>query len=172
MFASGRLLHLFDKGFVSTKTSIKQGILEAIPGFPLDTADRIEQAVKDHIRYDTAAQDLIRKYNLTQLEAEAVVWWTADGAMAGMNTEESPYHVYNSDLRARDAPRIKLWRDFSYYFISALEKLPPVETTSFRGEKKRVTELSKQYAKDNQVISCDRKYATKMDTLILCSIRN
>ena len=115
---------------------------------------------------------MIRRYNLTVLEAESVVWWTVDGGMAGMDTEESPYYIYNSHLRARDTPKIKLWRDFSYFFISALEKLPPVETTSFRGEKKRVTELSKQYAKDNQVISCDRKYATKMDTLILCSIRN
>ncbi len=151
---------MFDKGFVSTKTSIKECILEAMPGFPLDVADLIEQTVKDHVAFDTGAQDMIRRFNLTQLEAEAVSWWTADvGTLSGMNTKESPYHVYNSHLRARDADNIKLWRDFSYFFISALKKLPPVETTSFRGEKKRVTELSKQYAKDNQVIvgSSDRE---------------
>ncbi len=69
-----------------------------------------------------------------------------------MATEESPYHAYNNILRARDADSIRLWRDFSSIFIGALQKLPPVEATSYRGEKKRVTELSKQYAKDNQVM--------------------
>ena len=165
VFATGRLLHLFDKGFVSTKASIKECIFEAIPGFPRDIADRIEQSVKDHIRYDTGAQDMIRRYNLTLLEAESITWWTVDGGMAGMDTEESPYHVLNSHLRARDTPKIKKWRDFSYFFISALEKLPPVETTSFRGEKKRVTELSKQYAKDNPVMQRERKCAPRMDAL-------
>ncbi len=123
-----------------------------MPGFPQHTADIIEQTVKDHIAYDAGAQELIRKYNLTKLEAEAVVWWTADvSTLSAMNTEESPYYVYNSSLRARNAHNLKLWQDFSFFFISALEKLPPVKTTSFRGEKKRVTELSKQYAKGNQV---------------------
>jgi hypothetical protein len=153
VFASGRHLHLYDDHFVSTEKSIKECIFKAMSGFPQRTADIIEQTVKDHIAYDAGAQDLIRRYNLTQLEAEAVVWWTADvSTLSSMNTEESPYFVYNSCLRARNAHSIKLWQDFSFFFISALEKLPPVETTSFRGEKKRVTELSKQYAKGNQVM--------------------
>jgi hypothetical protein len=153
IFASGRPLHLFEKGFVTRKNSIKDCILEAIPSFPRDTADIIEQTVKDHIEYDVEAKNVIVQYNLTQLEAEAIAWWTADvSTLSDMPTEESPYHVYNAILRARDMHGMKLWRDFSSVFIGALEKLPPVETTSFRGEKKRVTELSKQYTKDNQVV--------------------
>ncbi len=124
-----------------------------MPEFPRDIADLIEQTVKDHVEYDAGAKDTIKRYNLTQLEAESILWWTADvSTLSSMNTEESPYHVYNSHLRARDAHNIKLWRDYSFFFISALQKLPPVETTSFRGEKKRVTALSNQYVKDNQVI--------------------
>jgi hypothetical protein len=152
IFASGRPLLLFPSSFVSSKTTIKECIVQAMPTFPLDVADLIEATVKGHVEYDAEAKDLIRRYNLTQLEAEAVVWWTADvSTLSVLSTEESPYHVYNTNLRARDAQKIQLWRDFSFFFISALKKLPPVETTSFRGEKKRVTELSKQYAKDNQV---------------------
>jgi hypothetical protein len=82
------------------------------------------------------------------------VWWTANvNTLSGsVDAKDSPYYVYNSALRARDVSSIRMWRDFSYYFISALKKLPVVETTSFRGENKRVTELSKQYVKDNQVM--------------------
>jgi hypothetical protein len=152
IFASGRPLHLFDAGFVSTKSTIKECIVKAMPGFPRNIADLIEQTVKDHVEHDTRAKDIIRNFNLTPLEAESIVWWTADvSTISSMNTEESPYYVYNSHLRSRDAPSIRLWQDYSYFFISALNKLPPVKTDTFRGEKKRATELSRQYAKDNQV---------------------
>jgi hypothetical protein len=152
IFASGRPLHLFKTGFVPSKTTIKECILHAMPSFPGYIADLIELTVKGHVEYDAEAKDFIRRYNLTQLEAEAILWWTADvSTLSDLNTEKSPYHVYNSSLRTRDAQRIGLWSDFSFYFIRALEKLPPFETTSFRGEKKRATELSKQYIKDNQV---------------------
>ncbi len=153
VFASARALHLFEAGYVSSKTSIKECILQAMPSFPGDIADLIEQTAKDHIEFDAEAKNIIIEYNLTQLEAEAIAWWTADvSTLSGMATEESPYYVYNSSLRARDANTIRLWRDYSSIFIGALEKLPPVEATSYRGEKKRVTERSKQYAKDNQVM--------------------
>jgi hypothetical protein len=143
---------LFDEGFVSSKTTIKECILQAIPGFPGNVADIIECTVKGHVEHDIRAKDIIRRCNLTQLEAEAVVWWTADvSTLSSMNTEESPYYVYNSQLRARDAPSIKRWQDYSFFFISALQKLPPIMAHTFRGERKRATELSRQYAKDNQV---------------------
>jgi hypothetical protein len=154
IFASGRPLNLFDEGFVSSKKTIKECIFEAMPGFPPHVADILEQTAKDHIAFDACAKDLIRRHGLTPLEAEAVVWWTSNvNTLSGsVDAKDSPYNVYNAVLRAREANSIRMWRDFSYYFISALQKLPVIQTTSFRGEKKRVTELSKQYVKDNQVV--------------------
>jgi hypothetical protein len=150
--ASGRPLQLFDSDFVSSNSSIKEIVLAAIPGFPRNVADIFEQTVKDHLTFDVEAREFITINNLTQEEAEAICWWTGDvSTMSGMPSNQSPFYVYNSDLRARDASKIKMWQDFSYYFLKGLAKLPPVKATSFRGEKKRVTELSKQYAKDNQV---------------------
>ena len=126
--------------------------MQALPNFPRDVAEIIEQTVKDHILYDVKAREIIRKYNLSQLEAEAVLWWTADAStLSSLSTEESPYFIFNTALRQRNGPQIKLWRDFSFFFISALNKLPQVATTCFRGEKKRVIELSVQYARDNKV---------------------
>jgi hypothetical protein len=152
VFAAGRPLHLFENGFVSTKTSIKDCILIAMPDFPIDIADSITESVRDHLEHEVIATDFIRRFNLTQLEAEAIVWWTVDvGPMFGMTTAESPYWVYNTALRARDGPRIMLWRDFSFFFISALQKLPSFEGETFRGERRRVTELSRQYARGNRV---------------------
>ena len=150
-FASGRPLHLFDEGYVSMETSIKECILKAMPNFPREIAELIDQVVKGHIEHDAEAQHTIRRYNLTQLEAEAIVWWTADVSTmsSSMNTEDSPYWVYNSDLRARHAQNIRRWRDYSFFFVRALLKLPPIKSDTFRGEKTRATD-SRQYAKDNR----------------------
>ncbi len=155
IFASGRPLHLFDEQFVSTKTTIKECILRAMPGFPANIADLIENTVKDHLEKDIRAKDIIKRFNLSKLEAESVVWWTADvSTLSSMDTKESPYYVYNSHLRSRDGPSIRLWQDYSFFFINALQKLPPVLADTFRGEKTRATELSRQYARGNQVLYC------------------
>jgi hypothetical protein len=151
-FASGRPLHLFDKDFKSSKDSIKACIYEGMPEFDRDVADTIEQTVKSHIAYDAETKEFIRRHGLTQIEAESVLWWTADvSTLSSLNTEDSPYAVYNSHLRSRNSVKIRQWRDYSYYLICALQKLPTTTVISFRGEKKRVTELSKQYVKDHQV---------------------
>ena len=151
ILASGRPLHLFDKNFVSAFTSIKACIIQAIPDLPADVADIIEATVKGHITHDVNAKECIKKYGLTHLQAEAISWWSADAStLSGLSTEKSPYHIYNTVLRQRDGPKIRLWRDFSFYFIGGLEKLPPVRIESFRGERKRVMELSSQYVKGNQ----------------------
>jgi hypothetical protein len=152
IFAFDRSLQLFDDEFVSNKLTIKECILEALPKFPQEIADMIADMAKDHVAQNVLAQDMIRKFNLTQLEAEAVLWWTADvSKLSSMKSEESPCYVGNSHLRSRDAPKIRLWRDYFFFFHNALQKLPPVHTDTFRGEKTRAMELSKQYAKDAQV---------------------
>jgi hypothetical protein len=48
-------------------------------------------------------------------------------------------------------PSVERWKDFSFFLVSALKKLPALNVTTFRGENKRVTELSRQYHKNNQV---------------------
>jgi len=150
-FGSGRPLRLFEKTFVSALTSIKACVIQAIPDFPADIADIIDVTVKGHITHDVHAKDYIKKYGLTQLQAEAISWWSADVSIfSELPTEKSPYHVYNTALRQRDVPKIRLWKDFSFYFIGGLEKLHPIQIESFRGEKKRVMELSSQYVKSNQ----------------------
>ena len=142
-------IRLFSDEFVSKKTSIKDCILQAIPGFCF--ADQIEEWARNHIRHSVAAREAIDAHKLNELEAEAIVWWSADAQALGGNTEMSPYSVYNAALRARNQELLKRWSDYSYFFLNALKKLPPVTATTYRGEPKRVTELSRQYLKGNQV---------------------
>jgi hypothetical protein len=146
---SGSPIQLFRDDFVSTKTSIKACILQALPGYKF--ADQIEEWVCHHIRHSIDAREAINNHHLNELEAEAIIWWTADIQNFGENTEMSPYYVYNTALRTRNQDLLKRWSDFSYFFLNALKKLPPVTTTVYRGESKRVTELSRQYLRGNQV---------------------
>ena len=149
---SARILFIFDKDFASDKRSIKECILQAMPSFTQKLADDIELMVTDLIAHEVRAKKFILMYGLTSLEASAICWWTADVAsISSLSSQESPYFAFNTALRKRDAPAIRLWRDFAYFLINALQKLPPVETTTFRGESKRVTELSEQYVRGNQV---------------------
>jgi hypothetical protein len=159
ILSSGRPLHLFGKNFRPSFLSIKECILHAMPDFPRQVADVIEATIALHLNTSVRAQAFILAHGLTRLEAEAICWWSADvSLLSEMTTDQSPYYVYNVALRQRDASRIILWKHFSCYFISGLQKIPPTAAECFRGEKNRVMELSKQYTRGSQVcfrlISC------------------
>ena len=147
--ASGRPIQLFEAGFTSAKGSIKECILQAIPGYQF--ANLIDDWVREHVTHMVQVREAMTEFSLTKLEAEAVAWWSADVSAFGESTEKSPYFIYNSLLRQRDMPSVERWKDFSFFLVSALKKLPALNVTTFRGENKRVTELSRQYHKGNQV---------------------
>ena len=148
---AARLLILFPRGFKSDK-DVKACILQAIHPFDPRMADNIEQAARDHIFHDEMAKGLIARCGLSDREAEAIVWWSVDVSMlSALSTLDSPYAVMNSDLRMRNASRLRLWSDYAYHLINGLKKILPLEIVTFRGESKRVTELSKQYVKGNKV---------------------
>jgi hypothetical protein len=152
ILSSGRPLHLFGKEFVPSFFSIKECILHAIPDFPRQIADVIETTIELHLNTSARAKACILLHGLTRLEAETICWWSADvSTLSEMTTDQSPYYVYNTALRQRDAIRLNLWKHFSCYFINGLQKIPPTAAESFRGEKNRVTELSTQYTKGSQV---------------------
>jgi hypothetical protein len=147
----GRPIILYKKDFVSSKHSIRECIAQALPD--CDYLDMIDSWVKQHCNHNVGVEEAMRNYGLSRLEAEAIVWWTADVGLIGEPTEKSPYYVFNTDLRCRNHERIKLWKDFAWYLIKALEKLPRFTGIAFRGESKKVTQLSKQYVADKQVRS-------------------
>ena len=106
VLASVRPLYLYDANFVSNHYSIKECILQAIPDFPRQVLGPIDETVKGHIAHDVNAKNSLKKCNLSQLEAEAIIWWTADvSTLSEMLTEESPYYVYNTALRQRNAAK-------------------------------------------------------------------
>ena len=50
-----------------------------------------------------------------------------------------------------DKKSIATWRDYSYYFTSALKKLPSIERDVFRGLDLRLTQMSHLYQEDGLV---------------------
>eukprot|EP00961_Rhodomonas_salina_P295518 3935532-Rhodomonas_salina.1 len=99
-------------------------------------------------------QTAVRKYKLTQLEAESLVWYTADFRVLhpGENAKFNVFYQYNAALRKRSHDQIRRWWDFSWFLVCALRKLPPVKKKVFRGVPERVLTLSSSYVKDRHVV--------------------
>jgi hypothetical protein len=72
---------LFEAGFMSAKGSIKECILQAIPGYQF--ADRIDDWVREHVTHMVQVHEAMTEFSLTKLEAEAVAWWSADVSAFG-----------------------------------------------------------------------------------------
>ena len=104
-------------------------------------------AAANHVT-SPAVVRLMSKYGMTPLEAECKFCYTAQFA----SSEESIYykcgllwcvlnilkftshstHSYNSSLRSRSPEAVDRWRDFSFVFKSALDKLPACKGTLYR----------------------------------------
>jgi hypothetical protein len=50
-----------------------------------------------------------------------------------------------------DYKSIATWQDYSYHFISALQKLPSIQRDVFRGLDLRLTQMSHLYQEDGLV---------------------
>jgi len=146
---AGKPIVLFPVGFVSRLGTIKECILVAYPTCP--KIDELVETVQDHIEHTADVRDFMRERGLVPLEAQAICIWTADMRSLGCGEEESVYVVYGTAIRTRNMHDIGLWKDYSFWLIGGLEKLQSVSCESFRGEGKRVLELSKQYVEGNQV---------------------
>jgi hypothetical protein len=96
-------------------------------------------------------QQLMRQYQLTEMEAQAVSVYTTDARDHGGLREQSIFFFYNSAIRSANPQDVELWSVFSLLFCAALEKLPSVVVTVFRGLDVPLTQLSHQYVADSTV---------------------
>lgn len=142
---------LFPVDYHSTKISIKDCVSQAWE-CPRDLLDRIEEWIFHHFDSSSRVQDWMARYGLTRLEAEAIAWWSTDAGVLGHPRDLSLYRVLNSTLRGRNQTAIYEWKDYSWFLMSALAKLPQINCTAFRGESVRMTDLSGSYKKGNTVI--------------------
>ncbi len=96
-------------------------------------------------------QRLMQQHGLTEMEAQTVSVYTTDARHHGGLREHSICFVYNSATRSANAQDVELWSVFSFLLCTALQKLPSVELTVFRGLDVPLTQLSHQYAASSTV---------------------
>ena len=96
-------------------------------------------------------QQLLQRHQITHIEAQAVCVYTLDARQHGGLKEDSVFYVYNAALRSAQAEAVGKWSQFSLLFCSALDKLPSVAMTVFRGLDMPLTQLSHLYTKGSTV---------------------
>jgi hypothetical protein len=146
--------------------------MQAQPGQPnADLALMIAAMVTDAARIVSGSpqvQQLIRLYQLTEMEAQAVSVYTTDARNYGGLREHSIFFLYNSATRSADPQDVELWSGFSFLLCTALDKLPSVAKTVFRGLDVPLTQLSHQYVAGGIVWLTSMTSTTidKADTLL------
>ena len=136
VFNSTRVQSWSDDAFESNQISIKDCIFQALPSFSKDVADRIEKIVTDHCTQNFSAIEYIVCHNLSKLEAEAVCWYGFDSSkFFNLQGEPSPLKYFGATLRRGNQKEINCWKDFLYFFINALHKLPREKMKTYRASK-------------------------------------
>ena len=151
-------LVLFDRAHTLTPVSLRLCILNAMQAQPGQTnarlAPMLESMVRDAAAFTigrTEVQHLVKQQKLTDMEAQAVCLYTLDATNYGGLRQQSLYFVYNAALRSGEAGAVGLWSAFSFLFCSALDKLPSVAITVFRGLDVPLTQLSHVYKRGSTV---------------------
>ena len=123
--------------------------MQATPGQPnAHLAPILQTMVADAaqiVRGSAKVQQLMRQYQLTEMEAQTVSVYTTDARDYGGLREQSIFFAYNAAIRSANPQDVELWSVFSFLFCTALEKLPAVAKTVFRGLDVPLTQLSHQY---------------------------
>ncbi len=138
--------------------SLRQCVLAAMQALPGQLNAHLARVVTANVadavrivRGSNAVQQLMRQHRLTEMEAQIVCVYTSDARQHGGLREQSIFCNYNAATRSGSAQDIELWSEFSFVFCSALEKLPSLQLTVFRGLDLPLTQLSHQYTANGTV---------------------
>jgi len=98
-----------------------------------------------------SVQQLMRQHQLTDMQAQTVCLYTLHARQHGGLRQHSVFYVYNAALRWRQAEAVALCSQYWFLFCSALDKLPSVTGTVFRGLHLPLTQLTHMYSKGSTV---------------------
>ena len=150
-------LHLFDAR-TAAPASLLQCIIHAMQaasGQPNAHLSSILAAMVNFaaqfVSSSASVRQLMQQHQLTDMQAQTVCLYTLDARQHGGLREHSVFYVYNAALRSGQADAVALWGEYSFVFCSALEKLPSVAATVFRGLDLPLTQLTHMYAKGSTV---------------------
>jgi serine/threonine protein kinase len=99
-----------------------------------------------------AVRQLMARWKLSALEAQSIFVYTADATdhISVCPFHKAPYVSYNAILRDGTPRDISTWSDYSFLLYNAVNKLPSVSCTVYRGlNVPLVTDLPDLYGKGN-----------------------
>ncbi len=104
---------------------------------------------------------------ITPVEAQSIAVYTMDARDYGGTREESVFYVFNATLRTGDSDQVHRWSVFAKLFCDAVDKLPSVSCTVYRGLDQPLTQVSHLYVKGSTVFFNGVTSTTtdKVDTL-------
>ena len=167
-------LHLFD-AHTAAPSSLLQCIahaMHAAPGQPNAHISPLLAAMVDcaaqFVSMSSNIRQLMQQHQLTDMQAQTVCLYTLDAREHGGLREHSVFYAYNAALRSGEADAVALWGEFSFVFCSALEQLPSVAATVFRGLDLPLTQQSHMYSKGSTVwLNSVTSATTDKDTTLL-----
>jgi len=115
-------------------------------------ASSIQNIISTHMRNSVYVNAAKEKYNLSDTEVGAIVYYTADARSFKGTLEQSLFYVLNGLLANRNNSGLKKWKPYLFYLTEALAKLPNVERLVYRAWNKPLTQLSKQYQVGRTVV--------------------
>ncbi len=150
-------LHLFDTR-TPAPASLLQCIIHAMQAASGQPNAHLSKALAAMVNFaaqfvssSASVRQLVQQHQLTDMQAQTVCLYTLDARQHGGLREHSVFYVYNAALRSGQADAVALWGEYSFVFCSALEKLPSVAATVFRGLDLPLTQLTHMYAKGSTV---------------------
>jgi hypothetical protein len=150
-------LHLFDAR-TAAPASLLQCITHAMQAASGQPNAHLSKALAAMVNFaaqfvssSASVQQLMQQHQLTDMQAQTVCLYTLDARQHGGLREHSVFYLYNAALRSGEADAVALWGEYSFVFCSALEQLPSVAATVFRGLDLPLTQLSHMYSKGSTV---------------------
>jgi serine/threonine protein kinase len=157
-------LQLYPDGFAPSCGTLEDCLRLAVPA---DVCVGLLQDMPDINRKygDAITQAFVRAHGLSEVEAKCIIMFTHESPYvpdhprpqipSDPKRDNQLYFLFNKACRERDAAAIQLFAKFSFYFMSALNKLPTVPLAPgqslYRGFGKRLNEMNDLYRVDNIV---------------------
>jgi hypothetical protein len=131
-----------------------QHCMQALPSQPRAAlapmlADMVQAASR--VILAPHVQSLCVQRGLTLVEAQCIAVYTLDARDYGRAREDSVFYVFNATIRSGDSEQVQRWSAFTKLLCDALDKLPSVACTVFRGLDLPLTQVSHLYVKGSTV---------------------
>jgi serine/threonine protein kinase len=158
-------LELYPNGFVPTCSSLEECLRLAVPA-DVFNGMLLDMPLIDGKYRDKSTRAVVQMHGLSEVEAKCIIMYTHSQSLRVPDhprpldpslpkRDNQFYFLFNKACRERDAATIQRFQNFSFHFISALNKLPnflPNANQNFyRGFGQRLEEMNDLYRKDSRI---------------------